>query len=118
MNQKLVKNVKILVFAVPPPEKQDGVFRVAYGEPGWDPTDPFTTWGYDEDRKRYQVYFNKALKKKCEEVGYIFLDVTDKVTDEQGFLMKQYSLPGGVHITDSVFVTEFLKQALPDSGLL
>ena len=63
--------------------------------------------GTDEERKQYVLYFNKKLKEKCAENGYIFFDVYDKYVDENGFLRKDLS-DGNVHIGDGTHITNFM----------
>ena len=63
--------------------------------------------GTDEERKQYVLYFNKKVKEKCAENGYIFFDVYDKYVDENGFLRKDLS-DGNVHIGDGTHITNFM----------
>jgi len=65
--------------------------------------------GADEERKQYVLYFNKKIKEKCIEKKYIFFDVYDKYTDENGFLRKDLS-DGNVHIMDGRYITNFINE--------
>lgn len=67
--------------------------------------------GSDEERKSYVLYFNKKLKENCIERGYLFFDVYDKYTDENGFLKKELS-DGNVHILDGSHIQAFLQEHL------
>lgn len=74
----------------------------------WDnPEYPFL--GTDEERKLYVLYFNKKLREKCNENNFIFFDVYDKYTDENGFLNKQLS-DGDVHVRDGVYIRNFINE--------
>jgi len=64
--------------------------------------------GTDEERKTYVLYFNKKLKEKCIEYNYVFFDIYDKYTDENGFLRKDLS-DGYCHISDGIHITNFIK---------
>jgi hypothetical protein len=65
--------------------------------------------GADEERKQYVLYFNKKIKEMCIEKKYIFFDVYDKYTDENGFLRKDLS-DGNVHIRDGRYITNFINE--------
>ena len=65
--------------------------------------------GADEERKQYVLYFNKKIKEKCIEKKYIFFDVYDKYTDENGFLRKDLS-DDNVHIRDGRYITNFINE--------
>ena len=64
--------------------------------------------GTDEERKQYTLYFNEKLKEKCLEKGYVFFDIYDKYTDENGFLRKDLS-DGNVHIGNGVHISNFIN---------
>ena len=81
---------------VPPPQKYNTKE---------DPVYPFL--GSDDERKSYVLYFNKKLKENCEKYGYVFLDVYDHYTDENGFLIKDLS-DGNVHLRDKSRVRDFI----------
>ena len=99
INNLSLKNIKICIYNVPPPcKKNDDTYD--------DPNYPFL--GTNEERKGYYLYFNKKLKETCEEYGYIFFDIYDKYTDENGFLNKEMS-DGHVHIADGKYIQEFLS---------
>jgi len=63
--------------------------------------------GTDEERKRYVLYFNEKLKEKCVEKGYVFFDVYDHYTDENGYLRKDLS-DGNVHIRNGIHISRFI----------
>jgi hypothetical protein len=65
--------------------------------------------GTDEERKNYVLYFNKKLKEKCLEKEYVFFDIYDNYTDENGYLRKDLS-DGLNHIENSIYVINFIKE--------
>ena len=65
--------------------------------------------GTDEERKQYVLYFNKKLKEKCIENNYIFFDIYNNYTDENGFLRKNLS-DGNVHIAKGIHISNFIKE--------
>ena len=65
--------------------------------------------GTDEERKSYVLYFNEKIREKCIEKGYIFFDIYDKYTDENGFLRKELS-DGNVHIRDGTYISKFITE--------
>ncbi len=68
--------------------------------------------GEDEERKQYVLYFNKKLREMCASRGYIFFDVYDKYTDENGFLSDNLC-DGNCHIGNGVHIDAFIR----DHGL-
>lgn len=68
----------------------------------------FPYLGTDEERKQYVLYFNTKLKEKCIEKNYIFFDVYNHYTDENGFLSKELG-DGIVHIRDGIHLSNFIK---------
>jgi len=100
-NEKLVPGVRMMVYNVVPPPSVTNTKA--------DPLYPYA--GTDDDRKAYARYFNEALAWNCKEVGYTFMDVYDKYTDENGFLSKTYS-DGHVHISNPVFIVEAMTGLL------
>jgi hypothetical protein len=67
--------------------------------------------GTDEDRKKYTLYMNSKLKELSHKYGYIFLDVYNKYSDDNGFLLPTLS-DNNCHIKDPTYITEFLKKKL------
>jgi hypothetical protein len=65
--------------------------------------------GTDEERKQYVLYFNKKIKEKCIEKGYIFFDIYNNYIDENGFLRKDLS-DGRVHISNGIYITNFIQE--------
>ena len=80
-------NLTICVYNVVPPIQRYNTWE--------NPEYPFL--GTDEERKQYVLFFNQQLKRKCKETGYLFFDIYDHYTDENGFLRKDLS-DGNVHI--------------------
>ena len=68
----------------------------------------FPYLGTDEERKQYVLYFNKKLKERCIEKEYIFFDIYNNYTDENGFLRKDLS-DGNVHIANEIYINKFIK---------
>jgi len=71
--------------------------------------DAYPFLGTDEERKQYALYFNKKIKEKCIEKGYIFFDVYNNYVDKNGFLSKKLS-DGNVHIGNGVYISNFIKE--------
>ena len=71
--------------------------------------DEYPYLGTDEERKKYTLYFNSKLKEKCNEKNYIFFDIYNHYTDENGFLKKDLS-DNCVHIKNGIFISNFRKQ--------
>lgn len=63
--------------------------------------------GTDEDRKKYTEYMNSRLKEYCEKYSFIFFDVYDKYSDENGFLKRELS-DTNCHIKDPIYIEEFI----------
>lgn len=97
INHSLINFKKICVFNVIPPVEKDNVAEY--------PNYPFL--GTDEERKSYVLYFNTKIKEYCEKNNYVFFDVYDKYTDENGFLKKDLS-DGRVNIKDGIYINEFI----------
>jgi hypothetical protein len=67
--------------------------------------------GSDEERKRCVLYFNKCIKQKCIENNWVYLDIYDSYTDENGFLDKERG-DGNVHIKNGVYLKDFINRHL------
>ena len=91
--------IKACVYNVVPPVRKSNT--------GENPEYPFL--GTDEERKSYVLHFNKRLKSKCEEHGFIFFDIYDFYTDENGFLRKDMS-DGSVHIAQGIHLADFITK--------
>lgn len=97
-----LKLANVCVYNVVPPAQIHNTWN--------NPAYPFL--GTDEERKSYALYFNKKLKEKCIEYGYVFFDIYDKYTDENGFLRKDLS-DNNVHISNGIHINNFIKDVLP-----
>ena len=67
--------------------------------------------GSDEERKKYVLYFNSHIKKKCIENNWIFVDIYDEYIDKNGFLNKNLS-DGHVHINNNKYLQQFINKYL------
>lgn len=65
--------------------------------------------GCDHERKTYALYFNKKLKQYCEKTGYLFIDIFNKYSDSEGFILPSLS-DGHVHIKNPIYLNNFLKE--------
>lgn len=89
---------------VPPLERENPlnlwteVWAVANGVPAT---------GTDEDRKKYTEYMNLKLKEYCEKYSFIFFDIYDKYSDENGFLKRELS-DTNCHIKNPIYIEEFI----------
>lgn len=100
----LISNIKlkhVCVFNVVPPIQRYNTWE--------NPEFPYL--GTDEERKEYALYFNKVLKEKCIEKGYVFFDIYDHYTDENGFLKKEMS-DNNVHINNGIYYDKFIRENL------
>ena len=97
ISQIKLKNICVYN-AVPPIQKYNVLENPEY---------PFL--GTDEERKQYTLYFNQKLKEKCIEKEYIFFDIYNKYTDENGFLRKNVR-DGTVHIRNGIYIHNFIKE--------
>ena len=92
------KHPRIGVLAVVPP--------CNFLEPMHNPEFPFR--GTHEERLRYTRSVNAALRTSCESRGYVFVDVTEHYSDDQGFLRRDRS-DGCVHVGDTTWVRSTLN---------
>lgn len=92
-------NIKICVYNVVPPSRKNTVPN----------NSQYPFLGTDEERKSYVLYFNKKLKEKCSESGFVFFDVYDKYADKDGFLNMDLS-DKSVHIYDGKFLQKFIDE--------
>jgi hypothetical protein len=111
-NVKIFTNITTLVYNIVPPtnvylhhSQEEAIKHIYIKE-----KDDYIPWkGYNDDRKKYNLYFNVKLKEKCLENGYIFFDVYNNYCDENGFLLQKYS-DGNIHIDNPIFLKEFIQQ--------
>jgi hypothetical protein len=101
---KSLPKVKIFVFNVVPPVRRNETCE----------NKDYPFLGTDDDRKKYVLYFNNEIKKKCLEYNYGYFDVYDKYVDENGFLNKNLS-DGSVHIRNPKFIQNFIYEQMGDT---
>ena len=87
------------------------VFNVVPPIQRYKTNEPSVLCGSDEERKEYVLYFNKKIKEKCLIYKYIFFDVYDKYTDNNGFLNYKLS-DTRVHIKNGYHLGEFIINKL------
>tara|TARA_B100002051_G_C16684633_1_gene611898 strand:- start:878 stop:1513 length:636 start_codon:yes stop_codon:yes gene_type:complete len=87
----------ICIFNIPPPPFEEKSKNSEY---------PFI--GSPYDRKKYVLYFNKCLKKKCIENNWVFFDIYKKCINKNGFLDKNIMCPNGIHIDNHKLFIDFL----------
>ena len=105
-NENLYKNIKIFVYNVVPPLKDNHRVVIKHktiNDYGF----PFV--GSQDDRLKYVTYFNECLDKKCKEYGYNFIDVYDEYSNEDKFMKIEYS-DNHVHIKNPQPIINFLKE--------
>jgi len=91
-------NLKTVIYNVVPPIQKHNTYE--------NPNYPYL--GTDDQRKQYVLHFNERLRQKCIEYGFVFFDVYDKYTDENGYLDKSLS-DGNVHIRDAKYIKHFVE---------
>lgn len=97
MNVELYKNLKVMIFNVPPTARKELIQENPY----------YPHEGTDEERKTVTLYMNTKLKEYCEKYNYIFFDVYDKYCDKDGLLNPELS--NDIHIKNNIYMVEFLK---------
>jgi hypothetical protein len=103
-HKKLLDDVKICVYNIPPPIKKNDCTQH---------NKEFPFVGSDEDRKKYSLYFNECLKKYCEINNFLFFDIYDIHKDKDGFLRNDLS-DRIVHIKNPKYIIEFLNKHIPN----
>lgn len=106
-----VKLKHICIYNVVPPVKKNIPFFMFGLKPNIVENPEFPFLGSDEERKKYVLYFNIALKKKCQENNFIFFDVYDSYCDNNGYLNNKFS-DGNVHIKNGIFIKKFITTYL------
>jgi len=109
------KYIKVFVYNVVPPaditkimEDKDEIDKHVYTKILHPNILKYPWQGNNEDRKRYHLYFNKKVEEYCNKYNFIFFNVYNKYTDENGFLNSKFS-DQNVHITDPIYLKEFLN---------
>ena len=100
-NEKLVPGVKVMIQSVTPTANINTYRSKDFAWPHL---------GTNEERKLYTKYLNECLKLRCDERGYIFLDVHDEYATD-GMLNNNYS-DQEVHIRNPCFIVKFINTNL------
>ena len=102
MNVNGLKGVTTSVYNVVPPTRQATLLpeiRFYF---------PFV--GSDEQRREATLYINDKLRAGCAERGYVFFDIYDKCTDEDGLLSPEVTAVwDGVHVRKCSLFMDFIK---------
>jgi hypothetical protein len=93
LNQEVHEN--IWIYLIPPPARKERTHDNA--------SYPF--FGTNEERRDYVLYMNDKLRS----TGIPYIDVYEKVKDEDGFLSEKHS-DMHVHIEDPKIITDWLDQ--------
>ncbi len=93
--------IKFCIYGIPATGLQDNYYRY-----------PF----YGAPKTRSSIYreFNKRLKNFCEKNNYPFIDIYPKVSDDNGFMLKEFSADE-VHLNDKI--VSFARQLINKNGL-
>ena len=94
-----IKLKNICVYNVVPPIQKYNTIE--------NPSFPYL--GTDEERKQYTLYFNSKLKEKCKEKNYIYFDIYNYYTDDNGYLRKDLS-DRIVHINNGIYIKKFIEE--------
>jgi hypothetical protein len=65
--------------------------------------------GTPEERQSYTAAFNTLYRHWCQRLGFVCVDVHDKYAAPDGLMSMGYSADG-VHISNPVFIAEFLER--------
>jgi len=63
--------------------------------------------GTNEERRNYVTFSNSLISKKCREENYIFIDIYNQHSNEDGYLKHS---DGTLHIGTPLFLEEFLRK--------
>lgn len=107
LNVCSAKLKNVCIYNVVPPVKKSNCVE--------NPVYPYL--GTDEERKKYVLCFNKHLKIKCDENNWVFFDVYNNYTDEEGFLNKKFS-DGNIHIQNEIYLKQFINKNLSATIIL
>ena len=97
MNVEQYNKIKTCVYNIVPPVQKEIT-----------PENPeYPYLGTNEERRNYVTFSNKLISEKCNEFGYLFIDIYNQHSDENGYL--KYS-DGTLHIGTTKFLEEFLRK--------
>jgi hypothetical protein len=97
----LNKTIQVSIFNVVPPVRREDALE----------NNEFPFLGSDEERKSYVLYFNEKLKESCAKENFIYFDIYNYYTDEDGFLRKDMK-DESVHIKNTLFIDAFIQDHL------
>jgi hypothetical protein len=95
---------KVGIYFVPPATKKENIVD-----------NPDFPWlGEDSERLNYTRTLNKTLGERCEEEGYLFIDLTEWYEDDEGFLRLDMAEKDGPHIQDASPLVNFLQRLIKE----
>ena len=92
----------VCIYNVIPPVYRDNTFDSCFYE-----------MPSNEEKKKYTLYFNKKLKEKCDEYGFIFFDIYDKYVNMDGYLDANLS-DNRNYIKNGKYINEFRQKYLDE----
>ncbi|OGZ72560.1 MAG: hypothetical protein A2908_01665 [Candidatus Staskawiczbacteria bacterium RIFCSPLOWO2_01_FULL_38_12b] len=96
--------------------RQMGITLYVYGMPGAREIkylDKSLFYGTDSMRSDIYGEFNDRLKKFCENNGYPYINIYPKVSDKNGFLLKEY-VADEIHLNGKI--ADFVRQEINKNG--
>lgn len=106
ITNNIINYSKIVVCSITP-----SIRRVEYESVYGAVTHAFPFLGTDEERVTYTRLMNSLISKKCTEFGYIYLDVFEEYSRDDGTLKSELS-DGICHIRENSFVLAKLKHLI------
>ena len=97
------ENIKIAIYMIPPPaSKRHGIVPQHH---------LFPERGTEQERLTYVKFMNLQFQKACEENGFLFVDVYDDYSDEDGFIIRSLADEDSyIHIGEPSYLENQLKQ--------
>jgi hypothetical protein len=98
--KKCNKKIRVGIYNVIPPKK------IATGD---NPEFPFL--GTSEERLQFTRYFNKCIKSTVEKYNFMYINILDKYTDEEGYLIPELA-DNSVHIANGEELMKYINTVI------